>query len=527
MLRTLGDDIQALRHTSRLARASAAKLAARISLASCPATSAFTLDDLHLPTTEPIISQLIPLGVDASLAQRISSTLSEATYRLRRLCETDYRDRCLQLAKQPYFAEPHAVALVPSTYATLFQKTVSEWSSYILNNFTPRLLAAYRNLHRRAQSPAKRPFNHGAIPMLERFFAENAFPSRLEKYELASQCDMDYRQIHVWNRRSRLRKDGIELKRRQASDELLGNIAKSLDALLPGSPDEEDDPDESSNRVHDDPYSALAPGFKAPAHAFPSPYPPLCAYDPFPIGKSLGFELPWPRTCNPQPLRAQSQRDVNVTDLVRTFADLCIEDSHDYARKVDSTERNNSTTERLPDIGRAIRCPRAPLPALIRPYPSATWPSYSAYRSSACHSPSTRHSIHSATFGSTSRLSSPSPCLAIDAAASRRAPRRTLPRRLPKHPPSRGSVRVQSPRSTSISSDCWGSESDPDSPLSTPPFHPVDLLLSSKSVAEGVRPVPHDASSKILTLDSFAFDAIISNISWDGSMLAAPPSTDY
>lgn len=37
-----------------------------------------------------------------------------------------------------------------------------------------------------------------AIPILKRFFSENAFPSGLEKEELAARCNMDRKQIKDW-----------------------------------------------------------------------------------------------------------------------------------------------------------------------------------------------------------------------------------------------------------------------------------------------------------------------------------------
>ena len=68
------------------------------------------------------------------------------------------------------------------------------------------------------QHSRKRPFNQvsgpyipptasslidryqSAVPALEQFFERNAFPSRLEKYDLASKFKMSYRQIDVWVR---------------------------------------------------------------------------------------------------------------------------------------------------------------------------------------------------------------------------------------------------------------------------------------------------------------------------------------
>ena len=93
------------------------------------------------------------------------------------------------------------------------------------------------------------------MPLLEQSFDDNAFPSRLEKFELAAKCDMGYKQIHVWvrqftsdicvcqrvmivfkfqNRRSRSRKEGKELKRRLPTHTLTKELENAvMEALLP------------------------------------------------------------------------------------------------------------------------------------------------------------------------------------------------------------------------------------------------------------------------------------------------------
>ncbi|TFK94377.1 hypothetical protein K466DRAFT_476466 [Polyporus arcularius HHB13444] len=211
-----------------------------------------------LPIPRALTFTLVRMGVDASSAECISSAITRAVTRLKESFETDFSRRQQQLRVHPqacYLADAKFSTIFPATYTTIYNKTVSGWTSYILQEFTPRFLRA-QAVHKLRNS--KRPFNQLAVPLLERFFSHNAFPSRLEKYDLASASDMDYKQIHVWfqNRRRRFRKDGKELPRPPAKGPLQDFEDGVVNTLLPddGANDEEDedeDEDEDAESILD------------------------------------------------------------------------------------------------------------------------------------------------------------------------------------------------------------------------------------------------------------------------------------
>ncbi|PIL31768.1 transcription factor [Ganoderma sinense ZZ0214-1] len=329
-------------------------------VASVAATDDYTFPNhrrFALPTPEPLTPQLLALGVDECSASRISSALLRVSLLLRRDFETGVQ-RLLR-------TQNHSSAVL-STFVTIYKRTIQQWTSYLLDDITPRVLRA-QSLHRSLGEPSatefierKRPFNASAIPILEQFFEQNAFPSRLEKIELASKCDMDFKQIHIWfqNRRTRLRKEGKEPKRSQ-NNALLQELEKTvLDTLLPAEPEEHDDSDQSCRKLIRTP---IAPSFDivTPPHAFPSPYPPICSYDPFPEQARRSFELPWLRSA----LAVQKPRSdvvVDMDELTTAFASLALSTEEPEKCEAPNTLSPLSCTTYL------TPCPPAPLPALLR-----------------------------------------------------------------------------------------------------------------------------------------------------------------
>ncbi|KAM5533949.1 hypothetical protein V8D89_012374 [Ganoderma adspersum] len=273
-----------------------------------------------LPLPDSLTSKLATLGVNPSAAQRIGVSLSQAAVRLRDSCVADFELRRDALrTRAQYFQDPKSLSLISSAYSTIYAKTIREWTSYLLDDVTPRVLRAHK-----AHSPSmsKRLFNQNAVPMLEAFFSHNAFPSRLEKHELASQCAMEYRQIHVWfqNRRSRFRKEGKELKRPVGTSSVLESLEKAVvDVLLPPDQGDEggDDNDMLSTTTLD--FLRLIQDDTPPAHAFPSLYPPLCSYEPFPTtSEKRALRTPWMR--RPQSTIHTAGQAVDVTQLTSALA---------------------------------------------------------------------------------------------------------------------------------------------------------------------------------------------------------------
>ncbi|TBU34740.1 hypothetical protein BD311DRAFT_608943, partial [Dichomitus squalens] len=197
---------------------------------------------LSLPTSRPLTGKLISLGVDEHYAQRISAAVAQAELRFKESCEAGYRRRRLKILSQPFSSlDPNAVSTLSVYYSALYSKLVGDWASYILNTFAPRFVNA-QELHKqahtsRSRSPSNKPgFNQSAVPLLEQFFNANAFPSRLEKYDLASRCGMSYKQINTWfqNHRTRIRKEGGSLNKPQTANQFIVEFENNvLEALLP------------------------------------------------------------------------------------------------------------------------------------------------------------------------------------------------------------------------------------------------------------------------------------------------------
>lgn len=101
-----------------------------------------------------------------------------------------------------------------------------------------------------------------------------------------------------------------------------------------------------------------------PLHTFPSPYPPVCAYEPFPL-ESRGQKFSafqWARCPNHNPPLQAPKTDVN--DVADRFALLSVRDvySRGSQRNRGGMQDSLAATDSI-----TIRPPPAPHPALIKP----------------------------------------------------------------------------------------------------------------------------------------------------------------
>ena len=106
-----------------------------------------------------------------------------------------------------------------------------------------------------------------------------------------------------------------------------------------------------------------------PPHAFPSPYPPTCSYDPFPIAPDQRmFHVSWSPVCR-TPVK-NTKANPTVDELVRAMAQLTLTDIHsaevDQARPSLLKAIGSSQQPSSPVIGFTTLCCRAPHPALLR-----------------------------------------------------------------------------------------------------------------------------------------------------------------
>nr|BDS00036.1 HD2 protein [Mycoleptodonoides aitchisonii] len=306
----------------------------------------------------PPFPTALAAGLGELVTSRLSTVYNRAASQLKKMCEDWYQSTVATLQSQPYPGSDKCRTddLLLIAYISLYRRTLQEWIDQILR---PRIIQAR-----------------------EKFFEKNAFPSRFEKNSLAVRTDMEYKQISVWfqNRRSRWRKEGKELKRDDHVETLPSRLDSAIADILSLDDDDEDEEKQWEGRTHsgvhsmtqhENPLLTICEA-NTPAHAFPSPYPPVaCVSNPFPLDPDVRkFATPWLRTYHSS--YAHSSSSVDITQLSDSFARMSL-------RNEVSTRRSRSMRTRSYRGRRAgLNCctlstgmttlvPHAPLPALLRP----------------------------------------------------------------------------------------------------------------------------------------------------------------
>ncbi|RPD55904.1 hypothetical protein L227DRAFT_579382 [Lentinus tigrinus ALCF2SS1-6] len=477
--------LASLRRTQASAQAFSQKIAPHLpAAASQPAghdrdSSLILPLSLHLP--KPITTQLISLGVEPAISQQISSALVCAAESLQKSCMENYQRRAQLPQMRAQFSQdsklPH---LIISVYSAIYNKVIGDWTSYILRDFVPRLLQAQT-----------RSSSQHATSLLEELFSTNLFPTQFEKYELASKCEPDYRQVHNWSQNC----EGLEFAQKPASPLVKGLEESTVQKLLLDDLDAEE-----GSRKHDGlfdrrdvgdrslvSYADPCPGFhlSGAEHAFPTAYPPQCSYDPFPMSQDVrSFPRPWLRT----PSSPQKRPMIDVAELTAAFAKLSVADSSVTPPYAHNRRRLKNPSS--PFVGFNTPCSRAPHPAFIRRTRRTTRTACASSRrpTPTEHTPSSRHLS----------VASPIPSAAASpvqqATSASPSPKRTLPHRVPKHPPAyrpapgsppypnmRQKSSVSSRVSSTLSSSTLSSSgSDVESPLMTP------LLLPDHELPDNI-----------------------------------------
>ncbi|OSD03248.1 A mating type homeodomain transcription factor [Trametes coccinea BRFM310] len=525
-----GADRVALRRIFLAARRSVEKRAEYSPSVTCE-SPALDIPALSLPVPESLVPRLLQRGVDYVSAETISGILCRALLRLKNMFEANYKLRCQRLRSEAaFFHDTTFLANLLSAYSIPYHKATRHWTAYIVEDYIPRLLRARSEYKRRSLNPkgsvqARPAFNHSAIPTLEQFFSKNPFPSRLEKFELASTCKMEYRQIHVWfqNRRSRLRKEGKELKKPERKGVLPEEVEHRVtEIFFPSEQGEEadDDDDDDDTSLGGSP-STLSPSrpstllnVPAPAHAYPAPYPPVCAEDPFPLdSRRPPFELPWLRT--PAPQSAVPKPSVDLDSLVSLLSKMTLVDHHTEVASTPPFASGCKATTPCA-IGFVTPCVRAPHPALVRKsrgVPRSTWCSPMLL--------SGPHIVASNLFpapepqrSSCADAPPPSTLAAADGVPSVRR-KRALPRRVPKHPPS-----------SRFALDMHNTERP--GPQFTQDARRISSLTSSASSSSGsdvesALPTPELSTSELPPFKEFlSFTSIPDDFSWLADSASLP-----
>ena len=126
-----------------------------------PASCMVLPPSLTFPAPEPLTDELVVLGLDEYTARRVSSIFLQFTARLRSTCESDHERRLRsQEVRRHFFHDAKSSTLMSSAYLAIYNRRIASWRSYLLNDVTPRLLAAQARRQREgASSLSRRPFN--------------------------------------------------------------------------------------------------------------------------------------------------------------------------------------------------------------------------------------------------------------------------------------------------------------------------------------------------------------------------------
>ncbi|KAI0931728.1 hypothetical protein AcV7_000967 [Taiwanofungus camphoratus] len=344
---------------------------------------------IYLPIPEPIVSDLVSTGLDSQNAELMSRIYIQAAVRLKKCYERRFHSTVVALGEYQHPAfdsvadqhlRLHAVYLAKYTgilrswankASILVRRRVLELTKQTLSDS----VLSYIGNRNCTDSHSSRPvFNQDAIPLLDRSFVNNPFPSRSDKLHLANLTGMEYKQIHVWfqNRRNRSRKEGKDVRKTDTGILSPKTSMCRTEVTYPAGASTVQDIDTSvanaAARANMEPVITF--NLERPPHAYPSSYPPSCPYNPFPIQEELrSFTTPWIRTksmpCNHCPA------PIDTIQLASLFASMSfVEDRpKEPASELDTQWMTRSCTS-MPEgsasaVGFATTAPRAPLSALI------------------------------------------------------------------------------------------------------------------------------------------------------------------
>ncbi|KAI0964032.1 hypothetical protein AcW1_000950 [Taiwanofungus camphoratus] len=373
-------DIASIAHTLARTSLRASPTASSLPLSSPALRSDLdSLDDLF-PAPAPLTTKLVAKGVDPATAGKFSSAFMKSALRLRMECERQFR-RANAACMQGGHNRTRLQSLLQAAYPSKYKKTLESWTDQILIKYAPQAIEA-RRYHRQSSEmgsasdhkQSRRPFNQGALPILEAFFEHNRHPSRSEKLDLAERTNMDYKQINVWfqNRRNRSKKGVRERPKNDCCTIFPPDLESSVAEIISTveSPDCDDPIEQDRFHISERSSSTGASevrntfNLERPLHAYPSSYPPSCSYNPFPVREDVRhFVTPWIR--NSGPSSSCRSVSVDVAQLTSHFAKLSVIDrGAKNSGESGASAREIQKSRTASALGFATIAPRAPLSAL-------------------------------------------------------------------------------------------------------------------------------------------------------------------
>ncbi|KAI5981794.1 hypothetical protein F5J12DRAFT_777028 [Pisolithus orientalis] len=284
---------------------------------------------ISLPEPPSLLSALVNAGAPTALAEEMQQAYQQRASELKHHYET----AALQVALST--SRHSGPSTSPSLESELFT-TIKELYTTKLEGWLRDGLSLYKSHTVINSGQNDRPhrgrgthvtFNIEYVPLLERFFDENPFPTHADKVFLAKKSGMTYRQIHVWfqnkRKRTRSRKEGKFLLKKPLLDGTTLSQGTPCDQVK-----QHLKRNEVCNRLSTLRGEAIDP-FDAPAppHAFPSTYPPPPRCEPFLENSVLQSHLlPWQR--RPSPVRSSPLEVMSMSGLMEIFSKLSVRDDH-------------------------------------------------------------------------------------------------------------------------------------------------------------------------------------------------------
>lgn len=334
---------------------------------------------IHLPDPLPLAPILQQYLLDAETLQRINGAYMERARELRDTAAVAIAQALTALSPVLGFARAPSEERVTAIFTQVYLNTLCRWIKDIETAVSSRTSTA-------AMEGKGKLFNHDYVPLLELFFDENPFPSHADKAFLAKKSGMTYKQIHVWfqNRRSRTKKEGRGLRKIPSAQRNPLPIVSSCTRTRRYNNKIDQPTCAAGARTSSlDRSSALCAGTRndpldcrTTPHAFPTPYPPSCSYDPFPAKSGSFVSHFWLRS----PSTTIRTTTVDVDSLTDQFSRLNIKDSRggttQSSRSRDLSSAILAFTTRpfpaplpsfIPSESRTRLKPRSPLPTIPAP----------------------------------------------------------------------------------------------------------------------------------------------------------------
>ncbi|TDL28304.1 hypothetical protein BD410DRAFT_834430 [Rickenella mellea] len=304
---------------------------------------------LDPPCTSFLVKNLIAAGASQSMASELTAIHTERAAELAQNYSRVYHETCQELIRIWRSSSPIDIATLSSRVARIrvkYDKENADAADDII-----RRVSSLFNSQSGTTCTTGKGFNNEYLRPLEAFFNKNRYPSRADKVYLAKRSNMSYRQINVWfqNRRSR-----SKMERETVQGPCLGKWHRRRDPPTGSAHHSAENEDASECEANESkeygtgfdacrfqaslasPRSFISDegmfSSRAPAHAFPTPYPPAVAADPFPC-KSGSFQFPrpvWPRSSPPPSTLTFEECDIN--ELASAFENLTLvteKTSHD------------------------------------------------------------------------------------------------------------------------------------------------------------------------------------------------------